>query len=92
MLQKHNYFEVHAAWAAKKLFNFELFWVEFFFINSFQISITFDPYVQKIRNLYSREAYCILFSTKKFCKIPKFIALVGACPNQPKPIFVLIVL
>jgi hypothetical protein len=37
MLQK-NYFEVRATWAAKKLFIFKLFWVEFFFINSSQRS------------------------------------------------------
>jgi hypothetical protein len=31
MPQKQNYFEVRAAWAAKKLFILKLFWVEFFF-------------------------------------------------------------
>jgi hypothetical protein len=38
MPQKQNYFEVWVAWAAKKLFIFSLFWVEFFFINSSQSS------------------------------------------------------
>jgi hypothetical protein len=38
MHPKQNYFEVQAAWAAKKLFIFKLFWVEFFFINSSQES------------------------------------------------------
>jgi hypothetical protein len=34
MPQKQNDFEVWAARAAKKLFIFQLFWVEFFSINS----------------------------------------------------------
>jgi hypothetical protein len=34
MPQKYNYFEVQAAWAAKKLFIFLFFWVGIFFINS----------------------------------------------------------
>jgi hypothetical protein len=38
MLQKQNYFEGHAAWAAKKLFILKLFWIEFLFINSSQSS------------------------------------------------------
>jgi hypothetical protein len=38
MLQKQNYFEVRAAWAAKKLFILKLFWVGFSFINSSQSS------------------------------------------------------
>jgi hypothetical protein len=38
MPQKQNYFEVQIARAAKKLFIFQLFWVEFFFINSLESS------------------------------------------------------
>jgi hypothetical protein len=38
MPQKQIYFEVQAAQAAKKLFIFQIFWVEFFFINPLQSS------------------------------------------------------
>jgi hypothetical protein len=38
MPQKQNDFEVRVDRAAKKLFIFQLFWVEFFFINSSQSS------------------------------------------------------
>jgi hypothetical protein len=38
MLQKQNYFEVRAAWAAKKLFILKHFWAEIFSINSSQSS------------------------------------------------------
>jgi hypothetical protein len=38
MPQKQNYFEVRAAWAAKKLFILKLFLVEIFSINSSQES------------------------------------------------------
>jgi hypothetical protein len=38
MLQKQKYFELRAAWAAKKLFILKLFWAEFFSTNSSQSS------------------------------------------------------
>jgi hypothetical protein len=38
MPQKQNPYELRAAWAAKKLFIFQLSWVGIFFINSLQSS------------------------------------------------------
>jgi hypothetical protein len=56
MPQKENYFEVRAAQATKKLFIFQLFCVEFFFINSSKNSLSYHQLEKVLRHIkFTRE-------------------------------------
>jgi hypothetical protein len=54
MPQKQNYFEaraVRAARAAKKLFIFQLFWVEFFFMNSSKSTLSYHQLEKVLKHM-----------------------------------------
>jgi hypothetical protein len=57
------------------------------FTKKLQIPITFDPLVQKLRNLYYCEAYYEAHLHKKCQKIPKFIAFIATCPKSQNSIY-----